>query len=84
MTLGGKFKNLALATSVGEWNGRNSSKSVKEILTTVCNWSHTDKVNIVKANLMCISSLCQETIVAYKPMSRSLHSNGYTHYCILE
>jgi hypothetical protein len=58
LTLGGRCKNLSLATGIWEWSGKNNAKSVLHFLAQVdhcarvSNWSDEDKANIIKAKLM--------------------------------
>jgi hypothetical protein len=57
LTLGGKTKDLSLASSIKEWSGHSKAKPVTEFLTQieqcarVSGWSENDLVNILKAKL---------------------------------
>jgi hypothetical protein len=57
LSLGGRFKDLSLASSIREWSGNEKGKSVNEFLTQVeqcarvSNWTSEDQVNIIKAKL---------------------------------
>jgi hypothetical protein len=57
LTLGGRWKDLSLATGIREWSGENNAKPVLDFLgqvdqcARVSNWSDEDKVNIIKAKL---------------------------------